>query len=307
MQADRLDPRPSSVESEVIALVAALAAWKGGEGPGGTIEGIDSGSSLTGLGFDSLACADLAVSVEERFGVRLADADVVGLRTVEDVVRAVDRSPGPRPRVPPGIGRIQPFGRWLVGPAFRLYTRLRVTGRENVPPEGPVILAGNHRSMLDIPLLAVASPRPIVFMAKREIFRFPPLALLFHELGGFPVDRRIADLRAVDVGLAVLERAQVLGLYPEGTRNLRTGTAMLPFLQGTAWLALKAGVPIVPCGVSGTGRPVSEGDRRRRLRRNVRIRFGPPIRVPAEAGPKDRRERAAEVTALLEAAVRSLL
>ena len=260
-------------------------------------------TSLADLGVDSLAMADLAIGVEERLGVRLADGDIAELRTVADVVSAASRSAVPGPRIPPGIGRLQPWSKRAGGTLFTWYTNLRVRGTEHMPATGPVVLACNHRSFLDIPLLVIVSPRPIVFMAKRELYKNRAFGRVLHELGGFPVRREIADLRAVDVGLAVLEDGEVLGVYPEGTRNY--GGGLLPFLRGAAWLALETGAPIVPCGIVGTER-MAPGPRKL-LRRRALISFGPPIELGRERDPVARRERTGPVTDQLYAAISSLL
>ena len=206
------------------------------------------------------------------------------------------------PRIPPGLGRFQDLARAIGGWAFRWHAGLRVFGREHVPRSGPLILAANHRSMLDIPLLVLASPRRVHFMAKSVIFRGPISTRFFQGLGGFRVRREIVDVRAMDVALAILERGDVLGIYPEGTRS-RTGE-MKEFLGGTAWLALKTGAPIVPCGIVGT----EMGTRAKGflgrlglppLRRRVRITFGPPILVERDLSPGARKEKAPAITGRL--------
>ncbi len=262
-------------------------------------------ASLADLGLDSLGLADLAVALEERFGVRLARGDVGGLRTVRDVAAIVQQKlPENGSRIPAGIGRLQATVKEIALPIFRWQSRLQVTGAEHVPSTGPAIVAANHRSMLDVPLLVMACPRPIVFMGKRELFADPFRRWLFHTTGGFPVRREILDIRAIDIALAVLERGEVLGMYPEGTRS-RTGK-LLPFLKGAAWLALRTAAPIVPCGIIGT-----ERDRRPGapppLRKKVRIAFGPPIQVQREDDPEARRRKADEVTEDLLTAVVALL
>jgi 1-acyl-sn-glycerol-3-phosphate acyltransferase len=249
-----------------------------------------------------LAVADLAVALEERWGVRLADVAPSDLRTVRDVIEAARSSKPTPPRIPPGIGRLQPWSKRIAGPMFAWYGRLHVKGAEHMPPTGPVVLACNHRSFLDIPLLVIASPRPIVFMAKRELYKNWLFGHVLHELGGFPVRREVADLRAVDVGLAVLGRAEVLGVYPEGTRNY--GRDLLPFLRGAAWLALLTGAPIVPCGIVGTER--RPGGVGKVLRRRVRVNFGPAITPGREPDPRVRREKAGSITRELFTAVETL-
>ena len=121
-------------------------------------------------------------------------------------------------------------------------------------------------------------------------------------LGGFPVRREVGDVRAIDIGLGVLEQGEVLGLYPEGKRS-KTGE-MLPFLEGAAWMALRAGAPIVPCGIRGTERPSGSP---RRFRKRVTISFARAIPVERENGAAERRARAASITSELLAEISSLL
>jgi 1-acyl-sn-glycerol-3-phosphate acyltransferase len=254
---------------------------------------------LGALGFDSLACADLTAALDERFGVRMVEADVNETRTIADVAATVRRKMPERPRIPKGVGRLQQPIKRIAGWGFRWQARLKVEGAENVPSSGPVIIAANHRAMLDVPLLVIACPRRVTFMAKRELFHGPLRSWMFHTLGGFPVRREIADVRAMDIGLAVLQKGDVLGLYPEGTRS--RSRDMGPFLKGAAWLALKTGAPIVPCGISGTERSVPMG-RRRPLRKSVRVAFGAPIEVERVTDAPARRARTDEITErLLEA------
>jgi 1-acyl-sn-glycerol-3-phosphate acyltransferase len=247
---------------------------------------------LADLGLDSLGCADLTMALEERLGVPLAGLDMASIRTVGDLAAAVHRGAAAGERIPPGLGRLQQVVVAIAGWAFRLESGLRVEGAEHVPRQGPVIIAANHRSMLDVPLLVLACPRPVVFMAKEELFRSRALGRFFRLLGGFPVRREMADVRAIDIALAVLERGDVLGIYPEGKRS-KSGE-MLPLLRGAAWMALRMGAPIVPAGIHGTFRP--QGARRTFLKR-TRVCFGPAMAVAREADPAVRREKAEAIMA----------
>jgi 1-acyl-sn-glycerol-3-phosphate acyltransferase len=260
---------------------------------------------LAAAGFDSLACADLALAVEDRFGVRLADADVSGLASIRDVVAAVEQRPHDRIGLPAGFGRSFRLVRALVSPFVRRWLSLRIVGSEHVPATGPVIVAANHRSMWDIPVLVEACPRNLMFMAKTELYRNWLLRRLWFELGGFPVRREIADLRAIDTSLEVLRQGLALGIYPEGTRSF-TGE-MLPFLKGPAWLALLTGTPIVPCGITGTLRRTRGDQPRARVRRPVTVAFGPPIGVEARSDPLTRRAEAEALTDRLLRDISALL
>jgi 1-acyl-sn-glycerol-3-phosphate acyltransferase len=262
--------------------------------------------TLAELGLDSLACADLAIAVEEQLGVRLPDVEGAELETVGHLVDAVEHGAPVRPRIGSGLGSILGVGRLLGGPVIRRYGRLRVEGAENLPPEGPVIIAADHRSMFDIPVMVVASPRPVYFMAKRELYGDPARAWLWHHLGGFPVRRQATDLRAIDTAMALLERGDAVALYPEGTRS-RSGE-MLPFLLGAAWLGLKTGAPVVPCGVIGTGvEPGWNGRSSPWVGKHVRVRFGTFIETGAEPDPRARRLKAEALTQEIEARIRHLM
>ena len=224
------------------------------------------------------------------------------MQSARDPVRTLPRfASGPRP-MPAGIGRLQGVGKLVSGGLFRAWFRLEVRGAERMPPAGPLVLCMNHESMLDIPLSVVASPRPIRFMGKREVFRHPFIGRLLHELGGFPVDRERFDRRAIEVALGLLQRGEVVGIYPEGTR--RPGE-LLPFLPGAAWLALRAGAPLLPASIVGTEGAMPRGSIvPRRVR--VRVSFGEPIPVDRVASSKDRRAQSRVLTARVRSEIEAL-
>lgn len=260
---------------------------------------LEPGLRLDDVGLDSLAFAELAAALESELGVDLSREPVDGTDRIEDVLRAVETAPtsaGPT-ALPPGLGSLQEPARLLGGWALRWWFRLRVEGAGQVPQHGPAVVAMNHESALDIPLVVAASRRPITFMAKKELFKSGFASWSLHSLGAFRVDRDRFDFVAVQRALAALERGDVLGMYPEGTRS---PGQLLPFLPGAAWLALHAGVPLVPCSISGTehaGRASSPG------RVPVRIRFHEAIAVERADDPADRRRRAEPLTAWLREAI----
>lgn len=288
--------RNLSIEREVMDLAAR-------SGSGTRPHSLDV--ALADLGLDSLACADLAIAVEERFGVRLSDSEIAEFRTLGDVAAAVEGEQRGVPALPKSLGRSVGTAKAIAGPVIRWWYRMRIEGADRVPRDGPVVIAPNHRSMWDIPMLVVATPRRLVFMAKIELYKNAVLRRLWFELGGFPVRREIADLRAIDTSMAVLEQGLALGIYPEGTRSF-TGE-MLPFLNGAAWLALKTGAPIVPVGIIGTGRRTRGDEPRSKLRRPVTVRFGRPIHVQPEPDPMARRRKMEAVTAQLRDAIASVI
>lgn len=155
--------------------------------------------------------------------------------------------------------------------------RLSIDGLEHVPARGGAIVAANHVSFLDSPLLMFELPRRVWFLGKAEYLDARIAKVLFPALGMIPVERgsQGGALNAMRRGLGVLGAGELLGVFPEGTRsrdgNLHRGHT------GLAWLSLRAGVPIVPVGITGT-EAIQPPDRRLpKLRGDCTIRIGEPI------------------------------
>jgi 1-acyl-sn-glycerol-3-phosphate acyltransferase len=256
------------------------------------------------LALSPLARTEFALALEEAFGVRFDDTS--GLRTVSDAAASVAELEGRRvlaPSLHPATGRLQGLALAIVEPVLRRYFHLTVQGEGRLPRSGPVVLAANHESMWDIPLLAVSSPRPIVFMAVEGVFGSPAASWFFTRLGGFPVRRGAGDLRAIRSALAVVRSHRVLGICPEGTR--RPGV-LLPFRPGAAWIALATGALVVPAGIAGTGDIISKG-RWFPRRAPVRIAFGEPIEVTREPDRRRRLDQASNLTDRLRSEVERLV
>ncbi len=133
------------------------------------------------------------------------------------------------------------------------FVRLTVRGREHIPPPGqPFVLAANHQSYLDAPLLVEAVPRPIGFLAKQELAGRPLLRSLLERLGTRFVERFDPVQSAAESGelAAALTSGQVLGIFPEGTFREQPG--LLPFRMGAFLAAVGAGLPLLPVAVRGT-------------------------------------------------------
>jgi 1-acyl-sn-glycerol-3-phosphate acyltransferase len=162
----------------------------------------------------------------------------------------------------------------------RLWTRMSVEGREHVPPRGPCIIAPVHRSNMDTPYAAMVTGRRVRFMGKDSLWRKPFWAWFLSALGGFPVTRGSVDLEAMKRCMEVLQGGEPLVLFPEGER--KSGPTVQPLYEGAAYLALKAGVPIVPVGIGGSERVMPKGSKMIHPHR-VHIVVGEPI-VPGAPG-----------------------
>lgn len=165
----------------------------------------------------------------------------------------------------------------VLTPLLRGLYRVRVVGRSNVPSDGPVILAANHRSFLDSLFLPLVVGRRVTFVAKAEYFDSKKTAWFFRGVGQIPIRREggSASEGALAAATDVLERGGVFGIYPEGTRT-RDGFTHRGH-TGVARLALGTGAPIVPVGLVGTEECQPINRKLPRLFRRVEIRFGAPI------------------------------
>ena len=155
----------------------------------------------------------------------------------------------------------------------RTYWRMRMVGREHVP-DGAFVLAPVHRSNIDTPLVAGVTTRRLRYMGKDSMWKHPVPRWLFTALGAFPVRRGTADRVALQRCMEVLAGGEPLVVFPEGGR--RSGPVMGEITEGAAYLAIRAGVPIVPVGIGGSERAMRKGSP---VLRPVRcaVVVGPPI------------------------------
>jgi 1-acyl-sn-glycerol-3-phosphate acyltransferase len=168
----------------------------------------------------------------------------------------------------------------VLKPILRLLFRMHISGAENVPATGPVVIAPNHKSFYDSFFIAVALKRRVHFMGKAELF-VGVRGRLFLALGGFPVKRGESDSEAIATAQAILARGDILSLFPEGTR-VRDPEALGTPKRGAARLAIEAGAPMVPAAITGTEK------RKLPLPRRVQVSFGEPIPVDhLAATPED--------------------
>lgn len=177
------------------------------------------------------------------------------------------------------------ISKWGVNLFGRIFYGLRVEGAEKVPREGGLVIASNHFSAWDPPLLGTSIPREVHFMAKKELFERHWSRLLMVGLRAFPVDRKGSDIGAVKGAIQRLKKGLVVAIFVQGTRN----KGDVDPLDGASFLALRVGVPLQPTAIWRQGR-------------SFRVRFGDPIESVGrdrEAMRKMTQELTAQLGALL--------
>lgn len=171
---------------------------------------------------------------------------------------------------------------WLI---LRILIRFRYEGREHEPRRGPFIVAANHASFLDPPLVAAGLRHQSEHMAKADLFEVPILGAWLRSIGSFPVRRGSADRRAIRHALGVLEQGGVLLIFPEGTRS--PDGRLLDPEAGAAMIALRSGAPVIPAAVINSHRVMRKGRKLPSPFGRVTIRYGPPMAVPKVEGRLD--------------------
>jgi 1-acyl-sn-glycerol-3-phosphate acyltransferase len=157
--------------------------------------------------------------------------------------------------------------------------RGEVTGTENFPLDGPFLIASNHASHFDPPLVGSHVPRQMRFFARKSLWNNKGLAWWLNEVETIPVERDSGDVGAIKRVLQALKENRAVVLFPEGTRTLDGN--LQPPKAGVGLMACKTGVPVVPCRVYGSFEAFGKGKSFPRFGTPIDIVFGPPI-SPAE-------------------------
>lgn len=174
----------------------------------------------------------------------------------------------------------------------RIYWRLEVHGRENVP-DGAFILSGVHRSNIDTPVVAAVTPRRLRYMGKHTMWKYSLPGKFFTAMGGFGVNRGTADREALRTCVKVLETGEPLVMFPEGAR--RSGPVVEDLFEGPAYVASRAKVPILPVGIGGTEAAMPVGSSWLKPVKVVVV-IGEPIPAPTGEDGKRPTRRAVSTT-----------
>lgn len=194
------------------------------------------------------------------------------------------------------------FYYWFYPPVkelFKHYLRLEITGQENTPPHGPLIVAANHGSFLDPIIISASVYRQIHWMSKKENFDFPIVKSIFKLWAAFPVVRGSGDRKAMKTAIDHLEAGRCVGIFPEGTRRLRDETLLMKLHNGAAKLAVMTGATILPVMTTGTLKMLKKGEFFPKPVK-VKLRIGKPIYCDHLKGQEEDWPLVKSITAELE-------
>lgn len=166
--------------------------------------------------------------------------------------------------------KIYVFCRGVLRMLYAVLYPLKIVGRENIPREGGVLLCANHISNLDPITIGIKLERQVKYMAKEELFKVPVLGWLVGQLGAFPVKRGGVSKDAIKTALKTLRAGEMMGIFPEGTRNSDSGAAK----KGAASFALRSGAAVIPAAIMGPYK----------LFRPITVVYGEPIDLSAFEG-----------------------
>ncbi|MGQ9730057.1 MAG: lysophospholipid acyltransferase family protein [Candidatus Zipacnadales bacterium] len=196
------------------------------------------------------------------------------------------------------VGPLYWLGRALFRLLFRLLGRWRVYGRENVPQRGGAVIAANHTSYLDPPIVGSGLDRFCYYMGKKELFEVPLLGFLIRQVGCFPVDRDHPDTQVIKFAVNLLKAGHLLCIFPEGSRSPDGSLRISEAGIGPALIASRAGVPIIPAYIRGAFESYPMGAKFPR-RADISITYGTPISTATPDGTKANKEQLQELTELL--------
>jgi len=160
---------------------------------------------------------------------------------------------------------------WII---FKLIFRLKVTGQEDIPQDGPFIIVANHSSLLDPVILGVSVRPKVIFVAAAYLFKIGWLGYMLRKFNSIPVQRE-NDIKAIKQSLKILKRGGVLGIFPEGGIDRQKNN--LPVRAGAAYLATKIGVPIVPIRIKGADKALPRGAKFIRSLNKIEVEIKKPI------------------------------
>lgn len=182
------------------------------------------------------------------------------------------------------------FSKKVFNGLFLNYYNAQIIGKENIPKDGPIIIAGNHRNLYDPCLVYISTDRKINYLAKKEVFDNKTTGWMFKKMGCIPINRSKVNHSSMKKALDILNNGGAVGIFPEGTRN-KTQDILLPFKTGAVSMAKKTDAYIIPFGRTGDYKFKSK---------NLIIRFGEPFKVKDLSLQEANKKLSNEIQSLIE-------
>ena len=163
---------------------------------------------------------------------------------------------------------------------FKFFFKLKVTGQENIPQNGPFIIVANHSSLLDPIILGISVKPRVIFIAAAYLFEIRWLGYLLRIANTIPIHRENNknNIKSIKKALKILQQGGVLGIFPEGGVDRQKDN--LPIKAGAAYLATKVGVPIVPAKLKGADKVLPRGAKFIRSFNKIEVEIKKPIYCP---------------------------
>ena len=187
-------------------------------------------------------------------------------------------------------------GRFLIKVVLLLLTRWRVLGRENIPDDGSLLIVANHLNLADPPLIRASINRKTVFMAKEDLFNQSFSGYIVRNSGAFPVRRGGLDRKALQEAEQWLAKGMAVVMFPEGKRS--KNAQLQPAFPGSALIASRLGVAILPVGIAGTEH--IKGKTWWLHRPRITVNIGQPLYPPTANGKRSRAELAQLTDSIME-------
>lgn len=210
----------------------------------------------------------LAPCVPAEDAIMLDNSDLTAEGTVEAVLDIVAKEVKLRKK------KFNPFYRvcrWIITAFMRLTMRIKVTGKENIPEDGAIVLCSNHIGIRDVFLIGITYPRQLFFLSKKEWFKYPIVSSVMRSWGAIPLDRGGKDVGALKNAVAVAKKGKTLALFPQGTRRAGINPRETAVKSGAGMIAYHSHADILPVCIKTEGLKY-------RFMRKIEIIYGKPIK-----------------------------
>ena len=208
---------------------------------------------------------DIAPCVPAKDAIKLDNSKLTPEGTLNKVIKIIRKAERKKNK-----SGVYLFFHKLLAPMFRVLFKVKIEGLDNIPSDGGFLLCSNHIAKRDVVLIGACCPRPIKFIAKKELFAIPLLSSLFKALGAIGIDRGGNDIAAMRKAIEHIKNGEIVAIFPQGHRYPGVNPATTPLKNGAGMIAYRSKSPVIPVCIK------TEGEKYK-LFREVKVIFGKPI------------------------------